>query len=162
MMRCRIDHGLGTGVSELSDRKSFALTRRSRRPVAFPYTPWNCGWRRERRVRRVMLGRNLKFRRRRIRRRVKPGDPGRDHFCPLSGPQLPPLRPFPARASACPRHGPPHHRRRLYRSLDGLLGCPSSQLVGLHYFSTINAPVSRQSAHSLFLMITFDAVLQRC
>ena len=80
----------------------------------------------------------------------------------LLWPTVSPSRTFPARTSACPRHGPPHHRRRLYRSLDGLLGCPSSQLDALHYFSTINAPVSMLSAHNRFLMITFDAFMQRC
>ena len=36
-----------------------------------------------------------------------------------------------------------------------------AQLDVLHYFSNKNAPVSILSAHSLFLMITFDAVLQK-
>ena len=82
------------------------LIRRSRRPVAFPYTTWNCGWRRERRVRRVMRGRKLKPRRCRGHHRGQARRPRAGQKCLLSGPECHPLRPFRSPALSCPG-GPP-------------------------------------------------------
>ena len=65
-----------------------------------------------------------------------------------------------------PRREPRPRRRRLYRSPDGRLGSPSSQLDEPHYFGIINAPfsalMSRESIDARSVLAVNKKDEQRC
>ena len=61
---------------------------------------------------------------------------------PRQLPGVTPLRPVSGSGFLRPRRDPRPRRRRLYRSLDGRLGCPNSRHDVPQYFCIKNAPIS--------------------